>query len=114
VRPDTKVSPNDILRFVLELFAVFSLGFWGFAAWSLPWNVVMGIATPVVAIVLWALFRSPKAVFRIDAFGRALVELVVMAAAAFAWWSLGQPIIAVVFFVVAAASGIINGRKEFS
>ncbi|WP_431278049.1 YrdB family protein [Leifsonia poae] len=110
---DVKVGPNDILRFLLELFAIFSLGFWGFVAWPLPWNIVVGIGAPAIAIVLWALFRSPKAVFRIDPFGRAIVEIVVMAAAAFAWWDLGQPVVAIVFAVIAAVSGVINGRKEF-
>ncbi len=108
------VSPNDILRFLLELFAVVSLGIWGFAAWPFPWNIVVGIAAPAIAIVLWALFRSPKAVLHVDAFVKALVEVVVMAAAAFAWWGLGQPVVAVVFAVVATVSGIINGRKEFA
>jgi hypothetical protein len=111
---DVRVGPNDVLRFLLELFAIFSLGFWGFVAWPFAWNILVGIAAPAVAIVLWALFRSPKAVFRIDPFGRAIVEVIVMAAAAFAWWDLGQPVVAIVFAVIAAVSGVINGRKEFS
>ena len=111
---DLRVGPNDILRFVLELFAVFSLGFWGFVAWPLPWNIVVGIGAPAIAIVLWALFRSPKAVLHVDPFVKALVEIVVMAAAAFAWWALGQPVVAIVFAVVATVSGIVNGRKEFA
>lgn len=109
-----KVGPNDILRFVLELFAIVSLGIWGFAAWPLPWNIVVGIGAPVLAILLWALFRSPKAVLHVDAFVKALVEIVVMGSAAFAWWSLGQPIVALVFAVVATVSGVINGRREFA
>lgn len=108
------VRPNDILRFVLELFAVVSLGIWGFVAWPLPWNIVIGIAAPAFAIVLWALFRSPKAVLHVDAFVKAIVEVAVMGSAAFAWWSLGQPIVAVVFAVIATASGLINGLREFS
>lgn len=111
---DIKVGPNDVLRFVLELFAVFSLGFWGFVAWPLPWNIVVGILAPAIAIVLWALFRSPKAVLHVDAFVKALVEIVVFASAALAWWNLGQPIVAIVFAVVATVSGVVNGRKEFS
>jgi Protein of unknown function (DUF2568) len=107
------VTVNDVVRFLLELFAIFTLGYWGFASWPLPWNIVAGILAPAIAIVLWALFRSPKAMIRIDPFGRALVEIVVMAAAAFAWWSLGQPIVGVIFGVVAMVSGIINGRREF-
>ncbi|GAA1439826.1 YrdB family protein [Leifsonia poae] len=110
---DIQISPNDVIRFLLELFAIFSLGFWGFVAWPLPWNIVVGIGAPLIAIVLWALFRSPKAVLRVDPFVKALVEIVVMLAAAFAWWDLGQPVVAIVFAVIATVSGVINGRAEF-
>ena len=113
-RTPVRVGPNDILRFVLELFAVVSLAIWGFAAWPLPWNIVVGIGAPVLAILLWALFRSPRAVLHVDPFVKAIVEVVVFGSAAFAWWSLGQPIVAIVFAVVATVSGVINGRREFS
>ncbi len=105
---------NDILRFLLELFAIVSLGIWGFIAWPLPWNIVVGIGAPALAILLWALFRSPKAVLHVDPFVKAIVEIVVMGSAAFAWWDLGQPIVALVFAVVATVSGVINGRREFA
>ena len=105
---------NDILRFLLEIFAIVSLAIWGFVAWPLPWNIVVGIGAPALAILLWALFRSPKAVLQVDPFVKAIVELVVMGSAAFAWWSLGQPFVALVFAVVATVSGVINGRREFA
>ncbi len=113
--PEIKLGPNDVLRFVLELFAFVSLGVWGFTAWPLPWpGVLIGIAAPAFAILIWALFRSPKAVFRLDPFGKAVVEIAVMGSAALAWWDLGQPIVAGVFAVLATASGLISGRKELS
>ena len=112
--PTVKVGVNDVIRFVLELFAIVSLGIWGFLAWPLPWNILVGIGAPVVAILLWALFRSPKAVLDVDAFVKAIVEIVVMGSAAFAWWDLGQPVVATVFAVVATVSGVVNGRREFA
>lgn len=113
-RREIRIGPNDVIRFFLELFAFASLCLWGFLAWPFPWNIAMGIGAPALAIVLWALFRSPRAVFRLDPFGKALVEIVIMAAAALAWWDLGQPIVAVVFAIVATVSGIISGRKELA
>jgi hypothetical protein len=108
-----QVRPNDVLRFVLELFAFVSLGIWGFTAWPLPWpGVLIGIAAPALAIVIWALFRSPKAVFRLDPFGKAIVEIAVMGSAAIAWLDLGQPIVAIIFGIVATISGVISGRAE--
>ncbi|MET4638753.1 YrdB family protein [Mycetocola sp. 2940] len=106
------LTPNDILRFFLEIFAVISLAIWGFASWPFPWNIAVGILLPAVAILLWALFRSPKAVFAVDVYGKALVEIAVMGAAALAWWDLGVPVVAIAFAVVATVSGVVNGRRE--
>ncbi len=113
-RARLRIGPNDVLRFLLELFAIVSLGVWGFVAWPLPWNIVVGVLAPVAAILLWALFRSPRAVLHVDMFVKAVVEILVMGAAAFAWLALGQPIVAVVFAVIATVSGVINGRRELS
>ena len=113
--PHPRIGPNEVLRFLLELFAFVSLGVWGFLAFPLPWpGVLVGLGAPALAILLWALFVSPKAVFRVDPFGQALVEIAVFTAAAIGWWMLGQPIVAVVFAVVAAVSGILHGRKQLS
>jgi hypothetical protein len=120
VNQQTETAPDsigiaEVIRFVLELFAFVSLGIWGFLAWPGPWlNVVLGIGTPLFAILLWALFCSPRAVVRLDAFGKALIEILIMGSAALSWLVLGQPIVAVVFGVVAAISGVIAGRKELS
>ncbi|WP_244255836.1 YrdB family protein [Rathayibacter sp. VKM Ac-2760] len=113
-RTDQRIGPNDVLRFVLELFAFVSLGLWGFLSWDLPWSIVLGIGAPVLAILLWALFLSPRAVFAIDVYGRSLIELLVMGAAALAWLGLGQPVVAIVFGVVAVVSGVIAGRRSLS
>jgi len=110
-----KIGPNDVLRFLLELFAFVSLGIWGFVAFPLPWpGVLVGLGAPALAILLWALFVSPKAVFRVDPFGQALVEIAVFSAAAIGWWMLGQPVVAVVLALVAAVSGILHGRRQLA
>jgi Protein of unknown function (DUF2568) len=110
-----KIGPNDVLRLLIELFAFVTLGIWGFVAFPLPWpGVLIGLGAPALAILLWALFVSPKAVFHIDPFGQALVEIAVFSAAAIALWMLGQPVVAVVFAVVAAVSGILHGRKQLA
>ena len=113
--PRTAIRINDIVRFVLEIVAIATLSVWGFVMWPLPWpGVLMGILMPVLAILLWALFRSPKAVFHVDVFVKTIVELVVMGTAAFAWWDMGQPIVAGIFAVVAVVTGLINGRRELA
>jgi hypothetical protein len=107
-----RVSVLDVLRVLVEFFAVVSLALWGLLGFAFPLpGLIVAIAAPVLAILLWALFRSPKAVFHVDNFVKALVEIVVMATAAFAWFDLQQPIIGIVFLIVAAATGVIQGLR---
>ncbi len=108
------LSAVDILAFVCGLFAFATLVFWGFVAWPLPWNIVVGIGAPLVAILVWALFVSPRAVFAVHPFVRAFVELMVYASATMAWWSMGQPWIGLVFGVIAVANGVIVGRRRLA
>ena len=111
----TGVGPNEVLRFLLELFAVFTLGYWGYLAWPFPWpGVLFMVGTPLFAIIVWWLFRSPKARVPLDPVGRGIVEIAVMGAAAIAWAMLGQPIIAIAFAIVALVSGTINLRREIT
>jgi hypothetical protein len=106
---------NDVLRLVLELFALFSLGYWGYLAWPFPIpGALFMIGTPLFAAIIWALFRSPKAVLKLDPVGKVLVEIFVMGAAVGAWFMLGYPIVGLVFGIVAAVSGVLNGRREFA
>jgi hypothetical protein len=108
------LSAIDILAFVCELFAFASLAIWGFAFWPFPWNIVIGIAAPVVAILVWALFVSPRAVFVVHPFVRAVVELLVFASATMAWWSMGAPWVGLGFGIVAVTVGAITGRRRFA
>jgi hypothetical protein len=109
-----KIGPNAVLRFLLELFAIFSFGFWGFTSWPAPWNIVVGIAAPLLAAVVWGLFRSPRARFTLPALGRTLVEVLVMGGAAATWFATQHAIIAAVFAAIALVSGSINLRSEVS
>lgn len=103
----------DLLAFLCELFAFASLAIWGFASWPFPWNIVAGIGAPLLAILVWALFVSPRAVIAVHPFVRAIVELLVYVSATIAWWDLGQAWIGLVFGVVAVTVGVLAGRRRF-
>lgn len=110
-----RVGANEVLRFLLELFAVFTLGYWGYLAWPFPWpGALFMIGTPLFAIIVWGLFRSPRARVPLDPVGRGIVEIAVMGSAVIAWAMLGEPLVALVFGVVALASGTINLRREMA
>lgn len=106
------LSALDLVFFLCELFAFASLALWGFTMWPLPWNIVFGIAAPLVALLLWAFFVSPRAVIPVHPFLRATIELLVFASASIAWWTMGNAWVGLGFGVVAVAVGLVVGRRR--
>ncbi|MBS1897599.1 YrdB family protein [Microbacterium sp. MMO-23] len=109
-----RATPLDIVRVVVLVAALASLALWGLVAWTLPWNLVAAIGAPVITLLLWALFLSPRPVLAVHPFLRAAVELVVYAGVTVAWWTMGQAWIGIGFAVVAVASGLMAGRRALS
>ncbi|BFM24325.1 MULTISPECIES: YrdB family protein [Microbacterium] len=114
--PGMRPRPSgvEIGSVICGLFAFITLAIWGFTAWPFPWSIVAGIGAPVLAIAVWALFVSPRAVLAVHPFVRAIVELFVYAAATVAWWSMGQALIGLVFAIVAVTFGALNGRRRLA
>ncbi|MGM1017485.1 MAG: YrdB family protein [Actinomycetota bacterium] len=108
------ITPLDIIRAVVLIAALASLGLWGFASWTMPWNLIVGIGAPIVVLLIWALSLSPRPVLSLHPFLRALVELLVYAGVTIAWWSMGQAWIGVGFAVVAVTAGLFAGRRSLS
>jgi hypothetical protein len=92
------------LAFLLELAAVVGLGYWGFqVGGSLAGRLVLGIGTPVVAVVLWGLFAAPKA--SVDSSVLYWVTAVlVFGGAAVGLWVAGRPVFGVLLAVLYAAN----------
>lgn len=108
------INALDIVRAVVLVVAIGTLALWGFAAWPLPWNIVLGIGAPVVVLLIWALFLSPKPVLRLHPFLRAVVELLIYVGVTIAWWLMDQPLIGIAFAVVAVGAGVVSGRRSLS
>lgn len=108
------LSALDIVRVVVLIAAIGSLALWGFASWDLPWSIVIGIGAPVVALLLWALFLSPRPVLRVHPFLRAIVELFIYVGVTIAWWSMGQALIGTAFALVAVSAGVLSGRRALA
>lgn len=108
------IAPLDIIRAVVLIVALASLALWGFAMWEFPWNLVLGIGAPLIVLLIWALFLSPRPVLRLHPFIRAVVELLIYAGVTLAWWSMEQAWIGIAFAVVAIATGLVAGRRSIS
>ena len=106
------LTPLDIIRAVILVTAIASLVLWGFTMWTFAWNVLFGIGTPVLVLLAWALFLSPKPVLALHPFVRAAVELLIYAGVTLAWWSMGQTWVGLGFAVVAVTAGLFAGRRN--
>ena len=105
-------TPLDIIRTVVLVTAVASLALWGFSMWAFPWNLILGIGAPLLVLLAWALFLSPRPVLALHPFIRAAVELLIYAGVTLAWWSMGQTWIGLGFAVVAVTAGLFAGRRN--
>lgn len=96
---------NLALRFLLELCALASLGYWGFHNVNGAFvKIACGIGAPLAAIIVWGLFVAPKAIVMVSGPLHLLLELVVLGSAAIALYAAGRPLLGLVF----ALSVIIN------
>lgn len=110
----TPITPLDIIRVVVLVAALASFALWGFAEWTPPWSIILGVGLPLVVLAAWALFLSPRPVLRAHPFIRALVELLIYVGVTMAWWSMGELWIGVGFAVVAVTTGLFVGRRALA
>jgi hypothetical protein len=101
LEPTVRVA-NLGLKFLLELAAFAALAYWGADI-----SVVVAIAAPAVAIVLWAVFAAPKSAHRLPAATRIPFELLVFAAAVAALLAAGVTTVAIVLALLVAVNAIL-------
>jgi hypothetical protein len=95
-----------VVRFVLELSALAALAYWGFTDNEGVSAVLLGVGAPLVAAVVWGLFVSPKAKYGTPV-RQAIGEAAVFGAAVIALFAADQPVLAIVFAVLAVVDGVL-------
>jgi uncharacterized protein DUF2568 len=95
-------AANDVLRFLLELLALAGLALWGWRTGPTGVNVVLAIAAPLAAAVLWGAFVAPRAPRHPGDPWRLLLEVVVFGAGALAFAGAGLGGVAIALGVLAA------------
>ena len=100
------------LRFVLELCMLVALGIWGFSE-----KVVLGVAAPLAAAVIWGLWVAPKAKRRLRDPARLALELLLFGASGVALAAADHPLAAAIFLAPVALSEVLTlawGQREFA
>ena len=90
---------NLALRLILEIAALFSLGYWGWTQHDGLWRFVWSIGLVVLAAVVWGTFavledpsRSGKAPVPVPGAVRLVIELAFFAAGTLAFFAVGRPL----------------------
>lgn len=98
------------LRLLLELCVLAGLGYWGAHAGSgAVGSVALGVGALAVAVVFWATFGAPRALWHATGVYRLLVEVAFFGSATLALGLADQGVLAATFAaVVAANSGLLQ------
>lgn len=97
------------VRGLAHLVIVVSVAIWAFVDWTQPWpGLLTGFGFTILAVLIWALFLSPRPVLHTDRFGQSLIELLFIGGGVGAMLAVGVPwILPVVFGVAAAIVGYV-------
>ena len=99
----------QLVRAACHLAVVVLVSVWAFLDWPQPWpGLLTGFGFTLLAVLIWALFLSPRPVLHTDRFGRSLIELLFIGSGVGAMLVLGAPWwLALGFGVIAAVLGYI-------
>ncbi|WP_269937136.1 YrdB family protein [Arthrobacter sp. HY1533] len=94
---------NALVGFALEVAMLSAFVFWGFTQ-APPWNMLLGIGIPAVAVVLWGVFLAPRSERRLGAGAVRWVSLGAFLAGSAALFAAGAPVLGALMAVFAVAN----------
>ena len=99
---------NLLLRFLLELFALGALGYWGFKIGSVTiTKIALGVGAPLVAAIVWGVFVSPRAPVELPGLVVLLLQVLVFGAAAACLVATGHRTVVVAFGVISLVNAVL-------
>ncbi|MGE7693671.1 YrdB family protein [Lysinibacillus sp. NPDC094177] len=99
---------NLALRFLLEICVLLSFGYWGIQnGKGMFFKLLLGIGAPVLFVVIWSLFGSPKATFPLSGALHFMLEFVVFSLAVIALYAAGRTQLATIFAILIIINQIL-------
>jgi Protein of unknown function (DUF2568) len=103
---------NLLLKFLLELAAFATFAAWGAEAGSGIGAVVLAVAAPLVAVLLWGRFAAPRSAHRLPRRTRVPFELAIFALAVVALIAVGHLAIALALAAAIALNAVGLGAFD--
>lgn len=99
---------NLVLRFGLELWALYALGYGGVhLAKGMPLKIAFGAGLPLLAAVVWGAFVAPKASYPVAVPVRLLLETMIFGSAALSLYLSGRHLQALSFGVLVLINAVL-------
>ncbi|MFC1879067.1 YrdB family protein [Chloroflexota bacterium] len=105
---------NLAVRFILELVALYALGYWGWTQHDGFLRFVWAVALPLFAAILWGTFRAPdpahpvKIPVHVPGIVRLILEFFIFGGATWAFYAAGKPGWALFFGLVLIGHYILS------
>lgn len=106
---------NLAVRFILEMSALFSLGYWGWTVETGLLRIVLAFIIPVLAAAMWGIFRVPgdtshsgDAPIRVPGIVRLAIEGLLFSSATWAFFDIGHAQAGLVFGLVVIAHYLLS------
>lgn len=101
---------NEALRFILELCALASFGYWGIQSGKV-WYVkaLLGIMAPLFVGIIWGTFGSPGASIPVRGFGRLALEIAIFGLASAGLLVAGRVNLGLVLAILFVINRILMG-----
>lgn len=101
---------NLALRFLLELGSLISVGRWGYIHGSGKFHKIIFMILPMLVVALvWGVFGSPKAPFRLSTMMRTALLFVIYLLATLALIDTGKTTMAIIFTVAIIVNSVLMG-----
>ncbi|WP_429950524.1 YrdB family protein [Enterococcus sp. AZ101] len=91
-------NSNIAIAFLLEIFAIFILGYWGFTLQSNKIiRITVGLLAPILMIVIWSIWCAPSSSHRLDGLRLVALKCLIFGIVAYCLLSMNRTSVAIVF-----------------
>lgn len=99
---------NIGLRFLLEIATLISIGYWGFKVGSGTFlKLLIGFGAPLFIAILWGLFASPKAQYKLHGIQHFAFEFGIFFVGVLALYASGKSKLAIILGVIIVINRIL-------
>ena len=99
---------NLALAFLMELWLLFALGFWGFhTGTGIVAQIALGVGAPLLTAVVWGIFMAPRAAVKVSRPVHLALYVAIFGVGALALAVAGQPAQALIFAILAAVTKVV-------